>query len=62
MAEPKTTLQVIPSFRMSLEDYRRMENKLLQPQASKDDTPITAGQRLGVQLVLRYIRDNYLVT
>lgn len=59
---PPTTLKAIPTFRMTLVDYRKMEAALPQPQASKEDTDIVAGQRLGVQLALRYIRDNYLVS
>ena len=59
---PPTTIKVVPSFRMNSEDYKRMEAALPRPQASREDTDIVAGQRLGVQLALQYIRDHFLVS
>lgn len=52
----------VPTFRMSPEEYRKMESQLPHPQASKEDTDITTGQRLGVQLALKYIREHFMVT
>lgn len=57
-----TPLKVVPSFRMTLEEYKKMESQLPLPRISKDDTVQSATQLVGVQLVLKYIRDHYLVT
>jgi len=47
---------------MTLEEYKKMESQLPLPRISKDDTVQSATQLVGVQLVLKYIRDHYLVT
>ena len=59
---PKTAIQVVPTFRMTPEMYAQMEADLPTPTASREDTDITAGQKLGVQLALRYIRQHFLVS
>lgn len=56
------TVKAVPSFRMTLEEYKKMESQLPLPRVSKDDTVQSAAQLVGVQLVLKYIRDHYLVT
>jgi len=59
----KTTLQVVtPTFRMNGQDYRKMERDLPNARVSREDTPEVVAQKLGVQLVLQYIRDNFMVT
>lgn len=57
-----TTMKAVPSFRMTLEEYKKMERELPLPRISKEDTMQSACQLVGVQLVLKYIRDHYLVT
>ena len=60
---PKTTLQALPpTFRMTMQDYRKMEKDLPNARVSREDTPEIVAQKLGVQLALQYIRDNFLVT
>lgn len=57
-----TTMKAVPSFRMTLEEYKKMESQLPIPKVSREDTVQSAAQLVGVQLVLKYIRDHYLVT
>lgn len=60
---PKTTLTASPpTFRMTIQDYRKMEKELPNARVSREDTPEQVAHKLGVQLALAYIRDNFLVT
>jgi hypothetical protein len=47
---------------MNGQDYRKMERDLPNARVSREDTPEVVAQKLGVQLVLQYIRDNFMVT
>lgn len=59
---PKPTIQAVPpSFRMTVQDYRKMEKELPSPRVSREDTPEVVAHKLGVQAALQYIRDNFLV-
>ena len=59
------SLHVIPpaglSFRMTMQDYQRMEKELPNARVTREDTAEVAGYKLGVQLVLQYVRDTFLV-
>lgn len=56
-----TTLVAVPSFRMTVQDYRKMERELPNARVSREDTPEIVAHKLGVQAALQYIRDNFLV-
>jgi hypothetical protein len=46
---------------MTLQAYKKMEKELPNPTVSREDSPEVVATKLGVQLALKYIRDNFLV-
>lgn len=48
-------------YRMDRTMYQELESKCMSPDVNTQDTQITAGYKLGVQKVLRLLREGYLV-
>lgn len=57
-ATTHTTKQMV---RLTPDQYRALEAKCPPPDVNNDTTEIAAGMRLGVQLVLKLLREGFVV-
>lgn len=57
MKDTKTVQNVV---RLTPEQYKLLEGRLLPPNTTNDDTMLTAGVRLGIQQVLKLLRDGFV--
>ncbi len=48
------------AFRMSREDYLKMEREFLPPNITDTTSILSAGQRLGLQVALAYFRREFV--
>lgn len=58
MAAPERKVQTV--HRLSPDQYKILEGKLLPPHVTPEDTLLTAGVRLGIQQVLKLLREGYV--
>lgn len=56
-----TTAQQKVVTRLSPAQYKDLEKRCLPPDVNTQDTMLTAGVRLGVQQVLKLLREGFLV-
>lgn len=49
-------------FRLSPQAYEELEHKLPQMVVQRDTTDLQAGMQLGIQMVLKMLRDGYVVS
>lgn len=47
-------------FRMSASEYLELEKKLSPPAITDATSILNAGQKLGIQVALRYFRENFV--
>lgn len=57
----ESTSSNLPRFRMSTEEYRKLEKSLPPPAISREDDAVQAAYRLGIQLVLSKLREQFVV-
>jgi hypothetical protein len=46
---------------LSLDQYKRLEAELSPPVVSQQTTELMAGQLIGIQLVLKKLRDGFVI-
>lgn len=61
MTTIKNITKTVTVYRLSQEVYKELEKSLPGPRVNGETTPLQAGMMLGVEMVMRKLRDGVVV-